>query len=130
MLTIRTVVGCSKIHGLGVFAAEEVAAGVMVWIPNSIIDIEITADQIASLPDAARDMALSHSFVDEDGRMILSRDNAVFFNHSESPNTKTSRAGNMAIRDIAIGEELTEDYRSFGSGACRKFLEEEEIVSC
>jgi uncharacterized protein len=123
MLIVRTFVAPSKIHGLGVHAAEDIAAGTLVWEQNPIIDIEITTDQLATLPECAREVALQHSFVDEAGRTILARDNGVFFNHSETPNTIASRTGNVAARDISVGEELTENYRVLGHGACRSFLD-------
>ncbi len=123
MLTIRTYVAPSVIHGMGVFAAEPVKVGTRLWVLDPVIDVEITHEQIAALPVAAREVALAHSFVNEDGRMILSRDNAVFFNHSAEPNTLAEPSGNVALRDIAAGEELTEDYRSFLPGACRDFLD-------
>ena len=124
MLMVKTYVAPSLIHGVGVFAAELVKSGTRVWVLNPIIDVEITAEQIAALPEAARETALAHSFVNDDGRMILSRDNAVFFNHSADPNTMAKPEGNVALRDIAIGEELTEDYRRFPPGACRSFLDQ------
>ncbi len=122
MLIIKTYVAPSSIHGMGVFAAEPVCAGNFVWVFDPIIDIEITEAQLQDLPDAAREVALAHSFINEDGRMILSRDNAVFFNHSDEPNTLAGPDGNEALRDIAIGEELTESYRGFPAGACSAFL--------
>lgn len=123
MLIVRTYIWKSEIHGLGVFAAEPVKAGSRVWVLDPTIDVEITADQIAALPEAAREVALAHSFVNDDGRMILSRDNAVFFNHSEEPNTLATPDGNVALRDIAACEELTENYLDFPPGACRSFLD-------
>lgn len=125
MLLIRTFVAPSSIHGLGVFAAEPIVKGDFVWTFDPVIDVEITEAQMADLPDAAREVALAHSFINEDGRMILSRDNAVFFNHSDDPNTLAGPDGNEALRDIAIGEELTESYRNFPSGACSAFLDQQ-----
>jgi hypothetical protein len=124
MLTVRTYIAASPIHGMGVFAAEPIPAGRLVWEPNPAIDIEITPAQLETLPVPSREVALAHSFIDEEGRMILSRDNAVFFNHADAPNTVVSPEGNRAARDIAAGEELTEDYRLLGPGACRSFLDE------
>jgi SET domain-containing protein len=123
MLLIRTFIAPSSIHGCGVFAAEPVHAGTLVWEFNEVIDLEITADQIAQLPLAARETALARSFVNEDGRLILARDNGVFFNHSDAPNTDAGPEGNRANRDIVVGEELTEDYRRLGLGGCRTFLD-------
>ena len=125
MLIVKTYVAPSSIHGIGVFAAEPVKTGTRVWVLDPIIDVEITQEQIAGLPEPAREVALAHSFVNDDGRIILSRDNAVFFNHSDAPNTLATPEGNVALRDIAAGEELTESYRGFPPGACRNFLDEE-----
>ncbi len=126
MLIVRTYVALSKIQGSGVFAAEPIAAGAVVWTPNEIIDQEITREQLLSLPPAAQETVLAHSFIAPDGRMILARDNGVFFNHADSPNTRHYGEKNVAARDIAVGEELTEDYRDFPQGACRSFLDERD----
>jgi uncharacterized protein len=123
MLIVRTYVAPSEIHGMGVFAAEPLREGTQVWVFNPVIDQEITAEQLAALPDAVRDIALSRSFVGENDRTILSRDNAVFLNHSECPNISSGTNGSIALRDIAEGEELTEDYRLLPPGACRAFLD-------
>jgi len=122
MMLVKTYVAESLLHGSGLFSGERIAAGTKVWERNDIIDIVIDQNQIASLPEVARQAAISHSFVDHDGKMILSRDNAVFFNHSDEPNTIATPEGNFAVRDINEGEELTESYRSFGDGGCKDFL--------
>lgn len=123
MLVVKTYVAQSRLHGCGVFAAEPIAAGAVVWEPHPVIDCEITPEELKTLPAVARELAISHSFIDENGRIILSRDNAVFFNHSDEPNTRHEGDKNIAARDIAVGEELTEDYRDFPPGACRSFLD-------
>lgn len=122
MLLVPTYIGPSGIHGCGVFAEVAILRGAKVWEFNPIIDCEITKAELELLPQVARDLVLAHSFVNDDGRLILSRDNAVFFNHSEQPNTDASEVGNIANRDIAAGEELTENYRRFPIGACSAFL--------
>jgi uncharacterized protein len=122
MLIVRTYVAQSRIHGTGLFAAEPIKSGQPVWVFNSTIDRPITLHEIECLLPAARAVALAHSFVDDDGRLILARDNGVFFNHSDQPNTISEGDRNIATRDIAAGEELTEDYRRFGRGACNEFL--------
>jgi uncharacterized protein len=122
MLVVETYVAPSAIHGMGVFAAEPLKAGTRVWVFNAVIDQEITPAELEMLPDVARRIALSRGFASSDGRTILSRDNGVFLNHSDEPNTQVDEEGSVAARDIAMGEELTEDYRSFRPGACRAFL--------
>lgn len=122
MLLVPTYIAPSGIHGCGVFAAVAIPRGAKVWEFNAIIDCEITKAELELLPAPARDLALAHSFINDDGRIILSRDNAVFFNHSNRPNTDSDESGNVANRNISAGEELTEDYRRFPLGACSAFL--------
>ena len=123
MLIVRTYVARSNIHGMGVFTAEPLKAGTQIWIFDPLIDQEITPAQLAMLPDAARKLALARSFTTDDGKTILSRDNGVFLNHAEGPNTSGGAKESVAVRDIAVGEELTEDYRYLPPGACKTFLE-------
>ncbi len=52
------------------------------------------------------------------GRLILCSDDARFMNHSERANTASDTSADpygvdIAVRDIAPGEELTTDYTSF-----------------
>jgi hypothetical protein len=55
-------------------------------------------------------------------RIILCFDDARFVNHSDSPNVATDYAldaygVDVALRDIARGEELTMDYANFEEAA-------------
>jgi hypothetical protein len=69
MLIVRTYIAPSKIHGMGVFTAEPIEEGARVWVFDPTVDQEITADELAALPDTAREIALSRSFVRENGRL-------------------------------------------------------------
>jgi SET domain-containing protein len=46
----------------------------------------------------------------------LLRDGAQYTNHSEKPNKKLSldESEEYSVKDIEIGEELVDDYSSFG----------------
>lgn len=121
MLVVKTYVAPSGIHGVGVFAAEPINCRQIIWERNTVIDCEIMPYQLATLPPVAQAAALARSFViRETGAIILSRDQAVFINHSDSPNLGND---GRALRNINVGEEITEDYRHHGRGACREFLD-------
>jgi len=122
MLLVKTFIGPSRIHGVGLFAAEPIAAGRRIWEFNPAIDREISVAELDMLPPIAKQFVLAHAFVDEVGRMILSADNAIYFNHSEDANNTAVAGANVAARAIMDCEELTEDYRQFGRGACNEFL--------
>lgn len=122
MLIVPNYVSRSDIHGLGVFAAETIADGTLVWEFNPIIDVEIDILEILNLPVSAGDLALMRSFCTASGKTILSRDNGVFLNHSDHPNTISNDIGLFAARNIKAGEEITENYRGLPPCAAAEFL--------
>jgi hypothetical protein len=123
MLLVRTSVRPSPIHGLGLFAAEAIARGTPIWRFQPGFDREFSPDQLATLPAAAREHIQWFGFVrPTDGRVVLSGDHACFMNHSPAPNTGALPAAapaveTIALRDVAVGEELTCDYFAFDASA-------------
>lgn len=121
MLLVRTTLGPSKIHGLGVFAAEPIAKGTIVWSFTPGFDLERDPADVEAQPELLRERLLHYGYVDKHlSRYVLCCDDARFLNHSEEPNLvsdrSTSRHGvDRAARDIAIGEELTVNYDVFES---------------
>jgi hypothetical protein len=112
MLLIRHTVGPSNIHGLGVFAAEPVAAGTLVWVFDPRIDREIPRSELASLPDhVARRICHHAEYYPAEDLFILSADGDGFMNHDDDANIRSEGRRCWAVRDIAPGEELTLDYR-------------------
>lgn len=58
-----------------------------------------------------RDLLSRYSFVDGRGNYILCWDHARFMNHSCDPTCRSAGYDfEIAVRDIAAGEELTDDY--------------------
>jgi hypothetical protein len=117
MLLVKTTLSQSTIHGVGVCAAEPIAKGAQVWRFEEGFDLEKSADEIAKLPEIAREWFKTYGYLDHRlNQYILSFDNARFINHSEEPNVRPDfechRCGvGVAARHIAAGEELTIDYR-------------------
>jgi SET domain-containing protein len=120
MLTVKTRIGPSAIEGIGLFAAEDIKTGTVTWRFVSGFDQLFSADEIAALPEPARTDMINHTYVDAaTGHYVLCLDNARFMNHADNPNTRGIHADgaiegyDIAVRDIACGEELTCDYRQF-----------------
>lgn len=118
MLSIKTFVANSEIHGLGCFADEDVAKGAFLWEFTKQIDIEIPDSLISELPEISRNYLLNvcYRIAGQKGEFVyvLCADNARYMNHSETPNIAEDDQGrNYAIRDIRKGEEITCDYRVF-----------------
>jgi len=119
MLLVPTRLASSAIHGHGVFAASPIASGAPVWRVAKGLDMEFAPDIVDGLPVHVRAFCGDHGYLDRNvGRIILCFDDARFVNHSDAPNVVTDYAQDpygldVALRDIATGEEITMDYAGF-----------------
>jgi uncharacterized protein len=117
MLLVKTFLAASKIHGIGLFAAERIRKGTVIWRMNPVIDVELTDDQVATLAEGAREQIRKYTYLDlVRGKLVLCGDDARFFNHEDAPNCldypDAEGGKTVASRDIEAGEELTCDYAS------------------
>lgn len=123
MLLIETRVAPSRIHGMGLFTTEAVPRGTPVWKFESGFDREFSPAQFATLPAEAQRHLRWFAFLDlASGNWVLSGDHTCFMNHASAPNTGASPHAlppvlTVALRDIAVGEELTCDYFAFDAEA-------------
>lgn len=118
MLLVKTYLASSRIHGIGLFAAERIRAGTVIWRLNPAIDLELTEEQIRALAPPARQQIRKYTYVDLVRRTrVLCGDDARFFNHDDHPNCRdypdADGGVTVAARDIEEGEELTSDYACF-----------------
>jgi len=121
MLLVKTTLGKSKIHGLGVFAAEFIAKGTRIWRYVEGYDRCWTPRQFAKLPKPARDYLEDYAY-QVDGEIIFTVDNDHYINHSVRPNTYLKGGYAIAKRAIRKGAEITNDYREFEPVLCAAFL--------
>ena len=121
MLHVKTEVGPSDIHGLGLIAAQDIKRGDLIWEFKAGFDLEMTREEVDGLSEAARETIMQLAYYNaERARYILCADNGRFMNHSDDPNTVSvgfqgpeGEGRTYASRDISVGEELTENYTSF-----------------
>lgn len=116
MMVVPNYVGPSPIEGVGVFAAEPIAAGSVIWELSDDLDLLLTKEQLARLPDLQRSFIERYGYphMSQPQLTVLEFDNGRFMNHSGTPNTDFTRPEvGYAIRAIAAGEELTCDYSEF-----------------
>ena len=125
MLLVKTSKDLSPIHGIGLFAAEKIMKGTMVWKFLKGFDLEIGPKLLSKMSDPARGQVLSYAyFNDKKNTYILCSDDARFINHSDNPYTidigfNEEEGITVAAKDIEIGDEITSNYSSFH----KKFLE-------
>jgi len=119
MFLIPTRIAPSGIHGIGVFAVAPIAAGTPVWRFTPGLDQEFDPAAIDRLAPHMREFFGHYGYLDRHrARIILCFDHARFVNHSDDPNlapdyTRDPYGLDVALRDIAAGEELTMDYATF-----------------
>jgi hypothetical protein len=120
MLLVKTYLDKSSIHGIGLFAAEFIPAGTLVWEFTEEFDQKFWKSNCDRLGGPFLKFLKTYAYVD--GDYVLCVDDARFMNHSSEPNTKNGHGENtIASRDIQIGEEITCDYKEIDDAADEKF---------
>jgi uncharacterized protein len=125
--------------GYGVFATRSIPRGTITWVRDRL-DQSLTAEAIERLPPVYHDIVLKYSFVDAGGRFVLCWDHARYMNHSCDPTCLSAGYDfELAIRDVAAGEELTDDYGSLnldygfhchcGSPRCRREIRPDDLLT-
>ena len=115
MLQIKTYVGPSSIHGLGLFAAEDIQKDSIVWQYTTFSVQKFNSSDFLKLcgrlPHASLITLLDH-FYKYKGEFYYLNDNTRFINHSgEASNLKLlDNNVEIASRKISTGEELLENY--------------------
>jgi len=115
MLIINTYLAPSPVHGIGLFAAEFIAAGSPVWKFNRHIDKVFKRDVFLAICNRLDNCSLRHllnSSYCRGGRYFYLTDNARFINHSDQHDNICFADDHceIALRDIEAHEELLENY--------------------
>ena len=116
MMLVPTYVAPSAIEGVGVFAAEPIAEGTLIWQLAPALDRLIRKSDIHGLPPLFQQFVerYSYPYPHDPEQLIIELDNGRFMNHSDRPNTIFSDPDcGYTIRAIAAGEELTCNYAEF-----------------
>jgi hypothetical protein len=116
MMMVRTELRVSAIHGIGVFLAEPVRRGQLIWRFDSRIDRIFSDSELSAMPGMMQDFLRTYSTLHGDLRLwVLCGDNGRHFNHSDKPNTRSlgiAFGDDVAAEDLLAGTELTSDYRT------------------
>ncbi|MEQ9581090.1 MAG: SET domain-containing protein [Arenibacter sp.] len=127
----------NKEIGYGVVATEFIPAGTITWVLDRL-DREFTPAELESLEPLYQSILDTYTFRDNKGRFILCWDNARYVNHSFNSNCLTTAYDfEVAIRDIHVGEQLTDDYgylniphpfRGIDEGTKRKVVYPDDLL--
>ncbi len=99
--------------GYGVFATAPIPKGTVVWVQDRF-DRVYTEAEVRALEPVYQEILEKYCFRDRIGRWVFCWDITRFVNHSFSPTCLTTPYGfELAVVDIAIGQEITNDYGCF-----------------
>ncbi len=116
----------SDIHGLGLFAKKFIPKGTIWWHARPQDVLIITKEQFLSLESSYKTPIMNnfmknllvYSYYERDlDALIFCLDNSRYVNHSFNANSGALDDENgfcaIAIKDIQLGEEITEDYSKY-----------------
>ncbi len=96
--------------GYGVYANKNIPKGTIIYVKDEL-DIELNPQKFSLLNPKLQEHMLTYAYLNNNGNLVLSWDNAKYVNHSCSPNTMLTAYGfDIVVRDIKEGEEITCEY--------------------
>ncbi|MFD5146111.1 SET domain-containing protein [Streptomyces sp. NPDC058401] len=113
MLTSGIDIHASSTHNVGLFATEPIPAGTAVWLPCPKCSTWSGAE-LAAIPSERYGPLDKYGHMLVDGAMLLPCLGAFLMNHSCEANVLDLGLDfGVAVKDIAVGEEVTCDYATF-----------------
>ena len=96
--------------GYGVVATKPIPAGTITWALDKL-DREFSPLEFQNMEAIYQDILDTYTFRNNKGNLVLCWDNGRYVNHSFNSNCLTTAYDfEIAIRDIQVGEQLTDDY--------------------
>ena len=122
MLCVRTYLDKSEIHGIGVFATENIKKGQLIWKFQPSIDRVI--ERRTGFTVLEEEFIRTYAYFDKQLQdWILCADNDRFTNHSDYPNTEPHDSGNVVAKvDINADDEITINYYEIDEYAREKLM--------
>ncbi|MEG3930862.1 MULTISPECIES: SET domain-containing protein-lysine N-methyltransferase [unclassified Microcoleus] len=115
MLLVKTKLGISFIHAIGLFAAQFIPKGTVTWEYSPYFDTSYEEADVERMSPSAKEQFLKYAYFDNIlCRYVLCFDDQRFINHcSESPNILSTLRRDVAAVDIYEGEELVCNYNCY-----------------
>jgi uncharacterized protein len=99
-----------EVIGFGVFATRFIPKGTITWALDDL-DQLLEPELVKALDEDRKKLVLKYSYRNQHGKFVLCWDNGRFVNHSFHANCiGTAYEIEIAVRDIQVGEQLTDDY--------------------
>ncbi len=114
MFHVKTKLKESKIHGIGLFAEQDIPKGTLIYSRNENLDINIPNSELSKLSKNEADTIKHYGYFDQKSKKWhLSFDDIRFCNHKKESNIENKHGKLYARKNISKGEELTDNYTEF-----------------
>ena len=114
MFYVKTKLKESKIHGIGLFADQDIKKNAPVYTTNESLNLRLSEKEFSRLPEDEKSTIRHYGYFDNNNNTWnLCFDNIRFCNHSVEGNIALREGKVVALRDIKNGEELTQNYGDF-----------------
>ena len=120
MIHIKYRLDKSVLHGIGLFADEDIKKGTLIYTASPLLDLNISEEQFSKLNENEKQEILWWGFFDKPSKKWhVDFDVSKFINHSFNANV-TQDASHFeayltASLNIKKGDELTQNYLEFES---------------
>lgn len=105
--------------GYGLFASQFIPKGTVIFVSDELDIVLDEASYQAKIKKSPHLASVIEKYCYEDNKSnrIICWDFSKYFNHCCYPNSLSTGYGfEVAIKDIQVGEEITDDYRIFSVG--------------
>jgi hypothetical protein len=108
---VKTYIGCSKIHGVGVFALQDIKKGSKLYTDNAPKPYLVPIEYFTHLKPRIQKILLERWPNIYNGSVFFYPETRIqaFLNHSEDPNYDAVH--DITLKDIEKDKEITEDYK-------------------
>lgn len=123
--------------GYGVVATKHIPAGTITWVQDKL-DREFSIVDFENMEPIYQSILDTYTFRNNKGNFVLCWDNGRYVNHSFNSNCMTTAYDfEIAIRDIQVGEQVTDDYgylnisypfRGIDEGTRRKIVYPDDLL--
>ena len=114
MFYVKIKLQQSRIHGIGLFADEDISTGKAVYCGNPKLDLLLTDKEFLKLSVNEQGTIKHYGYFDKYlKKWHLAFDDIRFCNHSSDGNISLKNNKLVAARNIKKGEEITQNYEEF-----------------
>lgn len=120
MIHIKYKLKASDLHGIGLFADQDIKKGELIYTASPVLDVNISEEQFGELDEKEKKEVQYWGFYIESEKLWhVDFDVSRFVNHSFDATVTQDKnytdAYLIAAKDVKFGEELTQNYLEFES---------------